>query len=67
MTAGEKMRALRGSKSKETVAQDLGISLSSYTKYERDERTPRPPVMMKIANYYKRSVNYIFFSRSGDR
>jgi putative transcriptional regulator len=67
MTAGERLRKYRGKKSVEQVASDLGISVSAYTKYERDERTPRPPIMIKIAEYYNKSVQTIFFAPSGDR
>lgn len=67
MTAGEKLRKYRGNKSVEQVASDLGISVSAYTKYERDERTPRPPLMIEIAKYYNKTVQTIFFSSSGDR
>ena len=66
MTTGEKLRKYRGKKSVEQVASDLGVSVSAYTKYERNERTPRPPVMLKIAEYYKKSVQTIFFNTSGD-
>lgn len=62
MTTGEKLRKLRGKKSKEEVAKSLGVSVSSYVKYERDERTPSDAVKLRIANYYGRSVGYIFFS-----
>ena len=67
MTTGEKLRKYRGKKSIEQVASDLGVSVSAYTKYERNERTPRPQVMLKIAEYYNKSVQTIFFSTSGDR
>lgn len=62
MTAGEKMRALRGKKSKLTVANDIGISFSSYVKYERDERVPRDDVKKRIADYYRTTVQAIFFA-----
>jgi DNA-binding XRE family transcriptional regulator len=61
MTAGEKMRALRGKKSKRRVAEELGISFSSYVKYERNERAPRDDIKKKIAEYFRTSVQEIFF------
>lgn len=61
MTCGEKLRTLRGKKSKRKVAEDLGISLSSYVKYERNERIPRDDVKKKIAKYFCTSVQDIFF------
>ncbi len=63
MTAGEKMRTLRGKKSKRKVAEELGISFSSYTKYERNERIPRDDIKIKIAKYFRTSVQDIFFGQ----
>jgi DNA-binding XRE family transcriptional regulator len=62
MTVGEKLRMLRGCRTAVGVAKDLGISRSSLVKYERDERVPRDEVKKKIAQYYGKTVSYIFFS-----
>lgn len=62
MTPGEKMKMLRGSRTAVGVAKELGISHSSLVKYEKDERVPRDEVKKKIAKYYGKTVNYIFFS-----
>lgn len=64
MNFGEKMKALRGARSKREVAADLDISESSYTKYERNERIPRDDIKLKIACYFGRTVQEIFFSDS---
>lgn len=61
MTTGEKLRNLRGKKSKRMVAEELGISFSSYVKYERNERIPRDDIKAKIAKYFRTSVQDIFF------
>lgn len=61
LTVGEKLIKLRGSKTKSAVAAELGISRSSYVKYERNERTPSDTVKMKISNYFGCSVGSIFF------
>lgn len=61
MSAGEKLRALRGKRSKLKVARDLGISVSSYVKYERNERRPKDSLKKRIADYFDVSVSYIFF------
>lgn len=62
LTAGEKMRKLRGNRSQDEVAKALGISYSSYSKYERDERVPRDKMKKKIASFFKTNVVDIFFS-----
>lgn len=61
MKAGEKMRQLRGKRSKQEVAQALGVSFSSYVKYERGERTPKDSIKKRIAEYFGVTVSYIFF------
>lgn len=60
-TAGEKLKMLRGKKSRFKVAADLGISYSSYIKYERNERTPSDKTKTKIAKYFGTTVGAIFF------
>ena len=61
-TAGQIMRELRGSKTKQQVADALGISFSSYVKYERDERNPSDNTKRRIAKYFGKSVESIFFT-----
>lgn len=62
MTAGQKMRELRGKRTKEEVAAAVNVTFSSYVKYERDERIPRDEVKIRIANYFNTSVSAIFFA-----
>lgn len=61
MTAGEKMRKLRGKKPRRFVAKEIGVSYSSYMKYERNERRPGDDVKKKIAKFFGVSVESIFF------
>lgn len=61
MSTGEKLKALRGDKTQEEVAVDLGISKSALAMYERDERVPRDEVKVQIASYYKKSVGALFY------
>lgn len=61
MQAGKKMRELRGKRSKREVAKDLGVSFSSYVKYERGERTPKDSIKKRIAEYFGVTVSAIFF------
>lgn len=57
----EKLVQLRGNKTKSEVANALGISRSSYEKYERGERIPRDEIKIRIAEYYGSTVQHIFF------
>lgn len=59
---GQTLVKLRGNKTREEVAMDNGISLSALIKYEKGERTPRDEVKQKLADYYKRTVQFIFFN-----
>lgn len=61
MTPGEKMRKLRGKRPMRDVAKYLGVSLSSYVKYERDERIPRDFIKKRIAELYGVTVGSVFF------
>lgn len=58
----EKLRKLRGNKSRQEVADACNISTSALAMYEQGERVPRDEVKIRLANYYNRTVNYIFFT-----
>ncbi len=59
---GQKLVELRGAKSREQVAVDLGISYSALVSYELGERVPRDEIKIKIAKYYGVDVGELFFS-----
>lgn len=61
MSTGAKLKALRGSKTQMEVAEALGISKSALAMYERDERTPRDEVKIRMARYFNQSVQDIFY------
>lgn len=54
---------LRGNRSREEVASALGLSLSAIAMYEIGARIPRDETKMKIAEYYGKSVEDIFFTK----
>ena len=60
---GERLKNLRGDKTIRQVAADCGISYSALSMYETGHRTPRPAVMLKLANYYNTSVEALFFAQ----
>lgn len=62
MAMAEKLVILRGKKTQEEVAKELGISKSALCMYESGKRVPRDPLKARIARYYKRSVPFIFFN-----
>ena len=59
---GQRLIQLRGSRTQEQVAKDLGLSLSAVGMYERGERIPRDEVKIAIAKYYDTTVQSIFFT-----
>lgn len=61
---GEKLRKLRGQRSQNFVAKAIGISPSSLGMYETEQRVPRDEIKVKLANYYNRSVQFIFFNQN---
>lgn len=62
MSFGEKLRELRGDKSQEVMAQEVGVTKSAWAMYERNERVPRDEVKVRIANHFHRTVQEIFLS-----
>lgn len=59
----ENLVRLRGNKTQAEVAKDLGIAPSTYSMYETGKRTPSDEVKIKIAEYYNRTVQFIFFGK----
>lgn len=59
---GERLRKLRGSRSQEEVADAIGVTSAAISQYENGERIPRDEIKKSLAEYYKRTVNFIFFS-----
>lgn len=61
MSFGEKLRKLRDDKPLSEAANELGVSKSALAMYERNERVPRDEIKVRIANYYHKTVQEIFF------
>lgn len=57
----KKLVELRGDRSREEVARAVGVSVSAISMYENGERIPRDDIKIRIAKYYRRSVQEIFF------
>ena len=62
-TTGMILRELRGEKTQEKVANELGITKSSWAMYERDERIPRDEIKIRIAKHFSKSVQEIFYNQ----
>lgn len=68
MTVGEKLKKIREEKglSVDDVAQDLDLTRQAIYNYEADMRIPRDEIKIKLANYYKKSIEEIFFNQKSN-
>ena len=60
MNLGRRLKYLRGHRSGDEVAKELGISASSLRMYETNRRVPRDSVKMKMANYFGLTIQDLF-------
>ena len=62
MDIGKKIRTLRLQKNipQNDLAQILGVSKSTMSNYERNYSTPDPELLVKIADYFNVSIDYLF-------
>lgn len=58
---GARLKALRGDKSLDEVANATGLTRSAIFMYETEERIPRDENKVALANYFGKSVQEIFF------
>ena len=59
--SGRKLRALRGRRSQQEVADATGITQSSLHMYEAGERVPRDKVKIKLCAYYSTGMYDLFY------
>lgn len=50
----------RGKRTQTDVSAEIGISQKYLSKLELEQRTPSLKIAIKIASYYKKSVEYLF-------
>ncbi|WP_346662775.1 helix-turn-helix transcriptional regulator [uncultured Merdimonas sp.] len=55
---------LRGNRSQEEVAKAVNISTSALSMYENGSRVPRDEIKIRLAAFYGKSVQYIFFNKN---
>ena len=60
-TIGKRLRELRGEKRREEVALAVGVSSQAISNYETGMRTPTDATKDKLAAYFGKSVQEIFF------
>lgn len=60
-SVAERLVAARGKRPRADVAAAVGVSVSALAMYERGERVPRDNVKIRLADYYKTTVQKLFF------
>lgn len=58
----ERLKALRGSRTQKEVSDSIGISQNTYASYEAGERIPSDENKSKLARFFGRTVQEIFFN-----
>ena len=68
MKLAERLKELRKERSirQEQVAVAVDISMSAYCNYEQGKREPTASVLVRMADYYDVSLDYLL-GRSDDR
>lgn len=61
---GSKLRELRGKRSREEVAGAVNISVSAIAMYENEERSPRDEIKLRLADFFGKTVQEIFFTQN---
>lgn len=59
---GQKLKDLRGDRSRDSVAAAVGISSSALGMYENNLRIPRDDIKKKLADFYGVTVQHLFFT-----
>lgn len=59
---GKRLKELRGDKTLNEVATDVGISVSALGMYETGRRVPNDSIKIALAKYYGKTVDAIFFA-----
>ena len=58
---GQKLIKLRGDRTQQEVADELGVGVSTIGMYERGERVPKDEIKAALAQLYGKTVQEIFF------
>lgn len=56
---GNRMRRLRGDKTLQSIANEIGMNRVTLLHYEDGSRHPNAEALYKIAQYYQVSIDYL--------
>lgn len=63
MSIAERLIEARGQRSRESIAKEIGVSLSAISMYETGARVPRDEIKVKLADCYHKTVQDLFFTK----
>jgi len=58
---GDRLRKLRGEQSREAIGVAIGVTAQAICNYETGVRVPSDVIKCKLAEYFGRTVQEIFF------
>lgn len=64
MEIAKRLVEARGDTPRTVVANAVGVSLSAITMYETGKRVPRDEIKVRLAAYYKTTVQNLFFGEN---
>ncbi|MFO6495008.1 MULTISPECIES: HTH-type transcriptional regulator Xre [unclassified Bacillus (in: firmicutes)] len=56
---GGRLKTLRGKRTQEEVAKQIGVSRARYSHYENGRSEPDYETLKKLADYYKVTIDYL--------
>ncbi|MDQ0176044.1 helix-turn-helix domain-containing protein [Bacillus chungangensis] len=56
---GNRLKALRGKRTQEEIANSIGVSRARYSHYENNRREPDNETLQKIADFFNVSTDYL--------
>lgn len=62
MTVAERLVKARGVESQRQVAEAIGITQAALCMYEKGKRVPQDKIKVKLAKYYRTTVQALFYS-----
>lgn len=64
---GGRLKHLRGKRTQEEVAKQIGVSRARYSHYENGRSEPDYETLKKLADYYKVTIDYLLTGAEHDR
>ncbi len=59
---GKTLRELRGDRPQREIAKAVGITVMALSQYENGNRVPRDEIKLRLAQFYGKTVDAIFYA-----